>query len=163
MFTCALPPCDLWRADRQTKWEYNKSTAGSHEQSVNMDTMEMHYAVTANFMHFSLAGRMRKEGWIMDWEGGQIWKRRKKRKSAKKKTHMRKTKKKKKLKEGKRQSNCQEGGATKECKCADRRGWWKKSKEGQTMKRKVTWHTQKNNQTQGCALPLPPFLGCTHE
>lgn len=36
---------------------YNNNTAGSPEQCVNMDTMEMHCAIMAGFMHFSLAGR----------------------------------------------------------------------------------------------------------
>lgn len=35
---------------------YNNNTAGSPEQCVNMDTMEMHFAIMAGFMHFSLAG-----------------------------------------------------------------------------------------------------------
>lgn len=36
---------------------YNNNTVGSPEQCVNMDTMEMHYAIMAGFMHFSLTGR----------------------------------------------------------------------------------------------------------
>lgn len=48
---------------------YNNNTAGSPEQCVNMDTMEMHYAIMADFMHFSLAGRMGKEWYIKEREG----------------------------------------------------------------------------------------------
>lgn len=47
---------------------YNNNTAGSPEQCVNMDTMEMHYAIMADFMHFSLAGRMGREWYIKERE-----------------------------------------------------------------------------------------------
>lgn len=36
----------------------NNNTVACPEQCVNMDTMEMHYAIMCGFMHFSLAGSM---------------------------------------------------------------------------------------------------------
>lgn len=48
------------------------TTMGSPEQCVNMDTMEMHYAIMAGFMHFSLTGRIaRREGGGLKRERGR--------------------------------------------------------------------------------------------
>lgn len=37
---------------------YNNNTGGAPKHCVNMDTMEMHCAIMADSMHFSLTGRM---------------------------------------------------------------------------------------------------------
>lgn len=62
---CRLAPCDpQGQKSRRMRVYNNNNTAGSPEQCVNMDTMEMHYAIMAGFMHFSLAGKMGREGEI---------------------------------------------------------------------------------------------------
>lgn len=55
MYMCTLAPCDPQGQKSRRMRVYN-NTAGSPEQCVNMDTMEMHFAIMAGFMHFSLAG-----------------------------------------------------------------------------------------------------------
>lgn len=62
MYKCTPAPCDPQGQKSRRMRVYNNNTAGSPEQCVNMDTMEMHYAIMAGFMHFSLAGRMGREG-----------------------------------------------------------------------------------------------------
>lgn len=62
MYMCTSAPCDPQGQKSRRMRVYNNNTAGSPEQCVNMDTMEMHYAIMAGFMHFSLAGRMGREG-----------------------------------------------------------------------------------------------------
>lgn len=63
---CTVAPCEPQGQKSRKMRVYNNNTAGSPEQCVNMDTMEMHYAIMAGFMHFSLAGRMEREGEIKE-------------------------------------------------------------------------------------------------
>lgn len=54
---CTCAQCDpQGQKSRRMRVYNNNNTVGSPEQCVNMDTMEMHYAIMAGFMHFSLAG-----------------------------------------------------------------------------------------------------------
>lgn len=67
MYMCTLAPCDpQGQKSKRMRVYNNNNTAGSPEQRVNMDTMEMHYAIMAGFMHFSLAGRTWREGEIKE-------------------------------------------------------------------------------------------------
>lgn len=54
---CPCTPYDpAGQKSRRMRVYNNKNPVGSPEQCVNMDTMEMHHAIMAGFMHFSLAG-----------------------------------------------------------------------------------------------------------
>lgn len=75
MYMCTLAPCDPQGQKSKRMRVYNNNTAGSPEQCVNMDTMEMHHAIMAGFMHFSLAGGgWGREGEIKEREGEKFGK-----------------------------------------------------------------------------------------
>ena len=69
VYVCTCAHCDPQGQKSRRMRVCNNNTVGSPEQRVNMDTMEMHYAIMAGFMHFSLAGRMGREGEIKESEG----------------------------------------------------------------------------------------------
>lgn len=61
MYKCTLTPCDP-HGQKTSMRMYNNNIVRSHEQCVNMGTMEMHYEIMAGFMHFSLAGNTGERG-----------------------------------------------------------------------------------------------------
>lgn len=71
MCSCACAQCDPQgqKSRVYTTTTTNNNSAASPEQRVNMDTMEMHYAIMTGFMHFSLAGGMGRKGEIKERVG----------------------------------------------------------------------------------------------